>query len=201
MSFYVSNPVNQIEKNKSLLNFNSNTFVSWGLNNWDGKTESWLGRGHGITGSDYISRFITPFNSKITKIVFYFDKEINQNWPTDGVFKFQIHKEYPIEGTGTPSHPPCNSPSPGAGTGSQIIPSTSGEWIEFKKEDLICFNNGKDPRNGSSSQGLVEASYGELYVNITVDNNSAISVVIDGDLNLPNTAYGELSAEIYFENI
>ena len=199
MSFSVSSIENKIEKNASLINFNSNKFIVWGRSGWNGNDEVWLGRGHGETLSDYVSRYITPYPAQINRMVFYFDREMTGGWPDSAEFKFQIHKEYPVSGAGSEiSNPPCTG-TPAEGSGVQIFPATSGDWYTVSKSDPICFNNGSDPRN-SNTGGLRGCSYLEVFTDLTIESFSAISVVIDGNLSL-TTNPGELSVEIYFKNI
>ncbi len=178
-------------------------FVAFSHSEWTGlpQGDTWFGRGFGESNPDYISRYIMPENAQLKRLVFYFDRELTQNWPAGGTISFQIFKEAPAYGIDPPTNPPCAAdPPPPAGTGTQIFPTTAGDYYDITDSNAICFNHGRDPRNNTTGT-LSDSSYYILSdVGVVLESGSALSFVAKASWNMSD-APAEVSVEIYYGQV
>ena len=113
-----------------------------------------------------------------------------------GVISFQIYKESPAWGAGSPSNPPCDpSGSSPDGSGSQVYPSTSGTWHEITLDEAVCFNHGLDPRNLDNGS-LRHASFVSVPLTAPLLQGDAVSFIAKTSWTLSSAS--EVSVEIYY---
>ena len=196
MDFTNYDPWEQVVINTTHIKQHFSKFISFSTSEWDGN-EQWFGRGFGLTSHDHISRYIMSYRCHLTEITLYFDRQLTENWPADGKFRFQIYKESPAWGTNPAGNPPCDPPDGITGMGSKIIPVADG-YQEIQLNDVVCFNHGLDPRNLEGSGALRHASFVTIPINAPLLPSDAVSFIAETSWDFPGGVVADVSAEIYF---